>query len=181
MSLDDLTAQNIAPANGKFERQRANNGLIEFTGVDDSDTTLKFALQSFTTPKQENAILEENYLNEKRRYAGPMTVGEIDVVLKDYVDNHVAFLCWQWRMEVYDPFTGKIGLARNYKKPGRIRMYSPEGSIERTYQLIGCWPSNLDIGDYDHTAEEGILITMTVVIDKFQPESSEVRPESKIA
>lgn len=175
MPLENLTADHIG-ANGGHEPQRTNNGLLYITppsavrdGIDTSllaSDEIRLSIQSFPVPKRTMGVVEMGYLNEKRKFAGLPTYDDLSVIFHDYVDVNIAQILWAWSYAVHDPRTGKTGLASQYKARGFFSLYSPEGSIERQYDVIGIWPSAIDPGEIDHEGEDTVRITMTLSIDK---------------
>jgi len=158
-----------------FEPQRVNNALMYISGLGGSEDVLTLSLNSFPIPKRTIGILEVGYLNDKRKFAGNPVYDDLSVIFKDYVDAETARLLWKWNYLVHNPENGKTGLARSYKKQGWVHLLSPEGSIERIYDLVGIWPSGFDGGDADMMGEDTMNITVTITIDKAIP-STGLRP-----
>lgn len=177
MPLDDLTASHLAKGGttGAFEEQRGNNGIIQIFDVEGNVSSsqhksglpiLTLSLQSFALPKTNLDALETNWLNEKRKFAGTVTFDDLEIVFKDFVDVNTAHIVKKWHEKVYDPSTGKIGLARDYKKTALITLFAPNGTFERHYFVEGIWPLTFDPGSIDMTSAEPIKITCTFAIDK---------------
>lgn len=167
MPLETLHANHIGATGGGFELQRANNALMRIVGLDgDENNLFQLSLASFPVPKESNGIIEVNYLNEKRKFAGMVTYDDLTVVFNDYVGEDVAGLLTRWRYLVKNPITGKIGFKADYAKEGRVTLYGPDGSADREYELQGVWPSGFDGGEIDFATEDGIKINLTLTIDK---------------
>lgn len=180
MPLSYMGANHIGGAAGNYEPQRTNNALLYIIGLNSTqqgvgqgtggkDDVLTLSLDSFPLPKVTNNPLEAGYLNEKRKFAGNPVFDDLPIVLKDFVDIGTAALLQKWRYMVYDPETGKIGLAANYKKSGLIKMHGPNGEFDREIELVGCWPSALDMGEIDQMGEDMVKLTMTLTYDKYIP------------
>ena len=179
MPLTNMTADHIG-ANGGHEPQRQNNGLLFITpptfireglgrvALDSEE--IRLSIQSFPIPKRTMGVVELGYLNEKRKFAGIPTYDDLSLIFHDYVDVNIAEILWAWSYAVHDPRTGQTGLASQYKASGWFALYSPEGSIERRYDVIGIWPSSIDPGEVDHEGEDTVRITMTLSIDKVIPD-----------
>jgi hypothetical protein len=175
MALDTLfmSANHLAGQDGEFEPQRQNNGLLFIEGLEVFGDTLKpvsvitLSIESFPIPKQRNDAIELQFLNQTRKVAGPGMVDEVELVLKDFVDRETALVMQNWRNAVYDPQSGRLGLARDYKKQGEVHLFSPNGAIERRYKLLGIWPSVVDPGDVDMTGTDKMIMNCTLIIDKF--------------
>jgi hypothetical protein len=172
MPLNDLTANHIGGtgANAGYEPQRANNNILQILGLEgDAKSILQLSLASFPIPKVNVGVIEVNYLNEKRKFAGIASFDDLSVVFTDYVDKDTAKILHQWFAKTYDADTGKVGLAKDYKKDGKVIQYSPDGQLEREYDVQGMWISALDPGDADMSSEDILRVTCTITIDKAVP------------
>lgn len=178
-----LTAQHLAQggADGRYEPQRANNGILIIAGLPgwEESGEITLSLESFPLPKENNASIEARYMNERRKFPGPANVEDMEVSIKDTVDRTVAHQLLAWRRLVYNPgrlgdyqqtfgptTPGAIGLARTIKKSGLIKLVAPDGTYERAWEVDGLWPLSMDPGDIDMTSEDFIRITMTLSVDR---------------
>ena len=81
----------------------------------------------------------------------------------------------KWFKQTYDPETGTIGIASEYKKKGFISEYAADGRLERKWPVEGLWISDLDFGILDATNNSPKEITFTLQIDppvKMEPDYS---------
>jgi len=72
----------------------------------------------------------------------------------------------RWRKQVYDPKTGKIGLAKDYKKQLQVIMNGPNGEYERVAKLKGCWPTADPPADLNMESPEKLLMEIPISVDK---------------
>lgn len=168
MPIEDMSAAHIAAQDGFFEPQRQNNALLRINGLIQEDI-VTLSLESFPVPKTNLEPVELDYLNEKRKVAGKVTHDDLSVVVKDFVDVAVLYVLTDWFLQTYDPYTGRIGLAKNYKKKGTVTMYGPNGGFDREYECIGLWINTFDPGDIDMTTGDKKPINLTLSIDKALP------------
>lgn len=183
-----LTAQHLAQAGAaqSYEPQRANNAVLVIDGLTDwgEGDPVMLALESFPLPKENNAQIEARYMNERRKFAGPANVDDMEVSVKDMVDVDVAHALLRWRRQVYLPSSqdqfqfggeignlqeqGGIGLARHYKRTGRITLLAPNGEPDysREWRVEGVWPMSMDPGDIDMTSEDFIRVSVTLSVDR---------------
>lgn len=170
MALESVFAKHIADSSGKFEPQRSNMAVLRLTppsGLTGNPTDLVLALSTFPLPKINNEALEIPYGNDRSKFAGPATFDEMSVVYRDYCVPDLAGILYAWRLLVYDPETGRVGLAQNYKGQGTIEKTGPDGeSFPRFWKCQGVWPSGMDAGDADLSSGEPVQITMTFQIDR---------------
>jgi hypothetical protein len=155
-----------------YEPQRVSNCIIKFGLGGGDDDVLEMALSTFPLPKTANGIIEHQHVNEKRKFAGTPTFDDLQVVYKDMVDVNIAQILQKWRYMVYNPETGQIGLASQYKKIGTITQFAPNGGFIRQWKLIGAWPSAFDAGDADLSGEDTVNISVTITIDKAVPDTA---------
>jgi hypothetical protein len=180
MPLASMSANHVAAAQGQFEMQRASNALLYIIGLNSAvqgagqgtgikDDVLTLSLATFALPKVTMTPVEVGYLNEKRKFVGRPTFDDLQVVFNDFVDVGTAALLQKWWYLCYNPENGFIGLAAQYKKSGMIRLNGPNGQFDREYELVGCFPSQFDMGEIDMLGEDGVKITMTLSYDKYIP------------
>lgn len=157
-----------AGANSSYEPQRQDSALLYVTGIGNGgvDNVFTTSLKSFPLPKLTLAPQQVGYLHEKRNYAGNPEFESFNVAFQDYVDLATMQTLMSWFYQVYDPRTGIKGLKRNYAKPGFVKMFAPDGSYERQWNIYGMWPSAIDPGEVEMGAEELISIQGTFIIDK---------------
>lgn len=132
-------------------------------------SAIELALDSASLPTQMVEEIELNYLNERRYVAGRAVFEPIPLVVKDMVDVGVATACKTWFEQVHNQGTHKIGLARDYKKIADLILLSPEGSIERTWRLHGCWPTAINYGQLDMNSNDIVKIELNLRFDRAEP------------
>ncbi len=172
-----LTADHIAGSAGGFEPQRQNNFSLEIHGLPGGDSdrqSIILSLQSLSEiPGSQNATIAIPYQNETRYVAGKATVEAFQMVLRDYVDAETRDAIIRWRRLVYDAgvqgANGRIGLAKEYKKEGYIRLHGPdsdEPAGRRIATLVGIWPTHDPKGNPDMSADEQMTFEVTLQVDK---------------
>jgi hypothetical protein len=170
--MNDLSASHLAAQGGAFEEQRGNNAILrifdlaENVIVDRGEHLITLSLQSFPLPVTTVEALETNFLNEKRKIAGIVTFEDMEVMFKDFVDMRTARVLKLWHEKVYDPVTGRIGLARNYKKRGEIELFGPNQQFHRFWSCIGMFPTTFNAGQIDMASAEPVKISLTISMDK---------------
>jgi len=161
------TAGHLANEKGDFEPQRASNWEFEIAGLTgEGSATIKLSMVSGALPNETNEPIELNYGNEKRYVAGKISYETFPLVCRDYVDQSTRDDIIEWRRQVYDPATGSIGLATDYKHDATITLYDPEGTLIRQCTLQGCWPSAVNHGAISYEENGAINIEVTIRYDK---------------
>lgn len=150
-----------------FEAQRSYNFLIQFSGLGPNQgQNLSLAAQSFPLPTESSGIITVNYGNTQVKFAGQTSWSAGSLTLRDYIDPDMEAIIMTWRQKVYNPKDDSIGWAKNYKHNGTITEVAPDGTYQREWQLVGCWPSDVDYGSLDNTSDSLKLLTMTIQYDK---------------
>lgn len=149
----------------KYQLQRKNHFEV-FFGSNDTikiDPELKFMVVNFPLPKETTESSDVNYFNQTIKTAGRTTFETTQMVLRDTIDYDTELKFLDWRKKVYDPETGRMGLAADYKIKAQVIEYTPNGDEYRKWELIGCWPSGIDYGDltYEDGGEKQLTVTIT--------------------
>lgn len=151
-------------SNRDYEVQRTNNFQVQFN-IDGAET-LMFAVESFPLPTIANEPLELPHGNTRVKVAGQASFEGGDLVVKDFIVADTEKVIEQWRRKVYDPETDQIGWAADYKVTGYVYEFSPDGSVSRTWKLLGCWPSSVSYGELSNDGSDKKQITITITYDK---------------
>src|SRR5262245_14527595 len=171
-----VLATNLASVGTGFEPQRAHNFAVEFSGIPgpgDSDL-LTLSIETATLPRCTNEPVTLPYGNEEVFVAGRARWEQGSMTLRDWIDRPVAQTLLNWRNIVYNPFTGSIGLATNYKKQASIVLFGPnsqEGTptYERVWKLVGVWPMDVSLASLDMSRNDIVHITVVLRYDKAFP------------
>lgn len=182
-----------------FEPQRENNGLIVIYGQygwgwpigAGTEAAITLSLESFDLPAESNVVLEMHFMNELQKAPSKGRLDEIEVVVKDFVDQEIAAALLQWRRRVFNPtYTGGglpasgqrvppmggLGLCKDIKTTADILLMAPNRGYQRSYHLAGVWPSALSHGQIDMTSEAQVKLTMTLQVDRIYDHDMRVGP-----
>ena len=161
-----VTAERIAPQAGGFEPQRQANWTLEIADPSiDVNDVIQFSLESGFLPSRSNEEIELHFGNERRYVAGKALYEAGTLVVKDFVDARTAKIVSDWQELVYNPATGVVGLASQYKKEANIVLFGPNGTGRRVWTLVGLWPQAVNFGSLDMTANDKVTIEMTMRYD----------------
>jgi len=167
-----MGADHIAEAGGSFEPQRPFNFILVLPQDKlGNKEDVELSVLSFSVPNISNEPITIPFLNEDRKVAGPVTFEAANLVCVDYVDPNTLENLQQWRDRVYDPETGGIGKAADYKADTTMRMFGPDDrdSSLRNWKLIGTWPSSLQHGEFNMgTRGDYKQITVVFQVDRME-------------
>lgn len=157
----------------KFEVQRTNNFRVIIdaskivAGVAANIITL--AIDSVDIPELSNDPINLDYGNSDVKVAGKAALGDSSIAVKDFIEPNIEKILWYWRLLVYNPQTGKVGWAKNYKKNIDLAQFGPNGEVVRTWKCMGVWPTNLSLGTLDYSSADKKQCTMNLSIDNTWP------------
>jgi len=160
-----LTARHLAEMRGRYEPQRSFDWLIEFE-IGSAREIIKLAVDQAFMPTESNEPIELHYGNEVQYAAGKARWEFGQLSIRDMVDLDIARQISEWRKTVYNPITGDIFFAKDYKKQGTIILLSPEGSIQRKWKVEGLWPTAVSYGQLDYAANDIVRIQCTIAFDR---------------
>lgn len=158
-----LSAQHLSTG---YEVQRTNNFEISITGL---GTDFTMNVISFPLPKYQISPLELSHGNSKVRVANQIEMSTGDVMVRDIIAADMEDILYGWYKTVYDPETGKIGWAQDYKKVAYVYEYAPDGTNTRVWELKGLWPTSIDFGDLSNESPDKKTMTMTLSYDNAYP------------
>lgn len=168
--------------NSGFEPQRTNNfevqivGLSSLRSVDKGNSLpsnagdlLTLSVASYSAPQINISPITVPYGNNVIKFAGKPEFPDSSITLVDYIGVNIERILSAWQKLVYDPKTQAIGNAVDYKKVAYLIEYDPSGQQSRQWQLNGCWPSQLQLGDFNQEGNSVRQLTMTLSYDNTIP------------
>lgn len=168
----------------EWEPQRNNNFEVHIFGLDnlfyiDTDTkvdqgmaeeVLTLSAVSVGALNISMSPIEIPYGNTKVKYAGLPDVQNATITYNDYIGKNTERVLTAWFGIVFNPKTEVIGRASQYKKPAVLIETAPDGTHSRMWQLDGCWPSSLELGQYDYNGGGSVRqISVTLTYDRMVP------------
>jgi hypothetical protein len=148
-----------------YQVQRKNHFEVTFDGTM-VDPGLSLMVTSFSLPKETTDTFKANYFNDSVNLTGKTNFETGNLVIKDAINYDTEKQFQRWRLRVYNPKTGKVGYAEDFKCNAVVKEYSPSGDIVREWTLIGCFPSSVDYGDVTYEDAGEKTITATIMYDK---------------
>ena len=131
----------------------------------DLSTDLTFLVQSCSLPELGNPAIEIGYGNSTAKVAGKRELGSGSFTFMDAIVADTEKILTSWQKSIYDPETGKMGWAVDYKKQCTVTQYGPDGTYERTWVFEGCWPSQITYGEMSGESADKKNISVTMEYD----------------
>jgi len=147
------------------EPVRGNAWILSLSGVDNFDE-LGLYCKSFTMPAYSSSPVEINHFNEKTKIAGAIDLAAVSVEINDILEPNLVEALYWWWTKIYDPITGEVGYASEYKKDGYISQFDSRGKPVRAYNLYGLWPTGFNPGSLDYTSFDPIPVSMELSCDR---------------
>jgi hypothetical protein len=168
---------------GEYEPQRKSNFALVLLDVSNTDQ-LTLAIKDVDLPPTAFVQKGIKMFNETMHYAGsvqPFT--DLTVNFHDYIDKPILTAITAWAQSVWNPNTGAINWARNYKKSGVLYMLPPglsgtvPGAVETTgatadrqWRLEGIWIKSFKPDQFDNENDgDNTLINVVFSVDRAYP------------
>lgn len=98
----------------------------------------------------------------------------------DYVSPDTAKLVYNWYNLVRDPETGEIYPATNYMREGAVLAYWTDRQTFRKWLLHDCFPTNVNMNDWDYSDSSIQEISLTIRYKTFTYKGTEVSGSKEI-
>jgi len=163
--IETLGASHLATEH--WDVQRTNNFQIQIEGVTPETRTLILSIASGFLPTESNEVINLSYGNTTVTVAGAINFhGSGSLVIRDIVEKDIEGAIDTWRSKVADKETDAVHLVHNYKMAGKIIQYASDGTMIRTWDVEGLWPSAVDYGQLSYEGSSVKTISVTLQYDK---------------
>lgn len=147
------------------DARRTNNFRIFIESVTTDDNYLDLIVQKAFLPRVSLSPIELRHGNDSKKLPGVASWQGGNVSIIDVLSQNELNTLLDWFKQTYDPDTGAIGIASEFKRKGYIAEYAGDGKMERKWPLEGIWISELSFGELDATNNTNKEITLTLQID----------------
>jgi len=165
----------------KLEPKRKNRWVVSFDAVPGGgkSESLSFCAHTGTKPQITFDTVEEARLNEKWKFAGKPTWNTLSYNFYDFIaptggQSSFTIMNGWWRT-IYEPTTGQMGYAIEYKTHGTVAMLDPKGNVVQTWHIFYAYPSDINYGDISYE-DSGIAEVMVVLTYDYAIPGDEVGP-----
>ena len=182
---------NAAGGLGRYDVKRKNSWILHFSnfGSEVLKNSLTIQLHSATRPSFSTDPQELYWCNESWFVASKPKYGELSVDFYDALPTQLDYsyvsgassphpdgnpsmissgqILYDWWLAIYDPSSGRIGLASDYKADGFVTVYNSVDIPVERWMYIGCFPQSIDYGSLEYSgAGEPMTISTTFKYDK---------------
>ncbi len=150
-----------------YEPQRQNHFEVRILGVPGA-REITLAVAEFGLPNITASPVEVPRGNFKVKFAGqPEFTGMDSLVVVDFIGVDMENIVNNWFSTVFDPRTGLMGWAADYKKDAVVMEHGPDGTAKRSWKVHGIWPSGVDFGgSLSYDGGDVKRLTMTMAYDQ---------------
>jgi hypothetical protein len=167
MPTKNLSTKGLTGLLGDMRKQ--NNFIVSIIDVTDSTedggNNLDLVIQQAFLPQISLNVLEFRHGNDAKKLAGVASFTGGTLTILDTLSRKELDALMAWFYQTYNPETGALGLASEYKKNGRIIEFASDGRYRRTWDVKGLFISQFNPGTLDASSGEMKQISVEIQID----------------
>ena len=145
--------------------RKTNNFIVHIEDITDDGNSLDLVIQQAFLPQVSLNVLEFRRGNDAKRLAGVASFQGGSITILDTLSREEYDVLADWFAGTYDPETGAIGLASEYKKKGFITEFAADGRYQRRWTVNGMWISEFQPGALDASGSDMKQVAVTIQID----------------
>lgn len=148
-----------------------NNFEVRIYNMDGSSPTEFSDLLTLSTDEvgeiaEEQDSIVVHYGNGLIKFPSKVTFSEVDWTLNCYCEPNVLNALREWRRQVYDPDTEKMGLPSQYMRQVYFIKYDGQGNVRDVIRCPGTWIGALRNGAMNQAGGELVKVTVPFVISR---------------
>ena len=116
--------------------------------------------------QEEEDTIIVHYGNGLIKFPSKVTFADVDWTLNCYCEPNVLESLREWRRQVYDPDTEKMGLPSQYMRQVFFIKYDGQGNPRDVIRCPGTWIGALDSGAMNQTGGEVVKVRVPLVISR---------------
>lgn len=115
---------------------------------------------------EEQDVITVHYANGLVKFPSKVSFSDVDWTLNCYCEPNVLGALRDWRKQVYDPDTERMGLPTEYMRTVYFIRYSGDGQMRDCIKAPGTWIRGLKNGAMNQEGGSLVQIGVTLVISK---------------
>lgn len=148
-----------------------NNFEVRIYNMDGSSPSEFSDLLTLSTDEvgdlqEEQDSIIVHYGNGLIKFPSKVTFSDVNWTLNCYCEPNVLDALREWRRQVYDPDTEKMGLPSQYMRQVFFLRYDGQGNIRDGVRCPGTWIGALDNGAMSQTGGEVVKVTVPFIISR---------------
>jgi len=145
--------------------RKVNNFIVYIEDVTEDGNSLDLVIQRAFLPQVSLQPLEFRHGNDSKKLAGVASFQSGSITILDTLSRAEYDILVDWFYQTYNPETGAIGLADDYKKVGAIIEFAADGRYQRRWNIEGMFISEMQLGTLDASANDMKQVQLTIQID----------------
>lgn len=147
------------------------NFEIRIYGIDGGSPTENADLLTLSTAEigeiqEEQDVITVHYGNGQVKFPSKVSFSDVDWTLNCYCSPNVLQALRDWRQQVYNTRTEKMGLPSQYMRTVYFIKYSGDGAVRDVIKAPGVWIKGLSNGAMDQEGGALVQAKVTLVISK---------------
>lgn len=130
---------------------------------------LTLSTDSIGAIEETQDVITVHYGNGIIKFPSKVSFSDVSWTLNCYCSPNVLGALREWRKQVFDPTTEKIGVPSEYFKLAYIVRFDGQGNERDVLKLPGVWLSSLNYGDMNAQGGDVVKVSVTLVISKVIP------------
>lgn len=148
-----------------------NNFEIRIYGVDGGAPTENADLLTLSTAEigeiqEEQDVITIHYGNGIVKFPSKVTFSDVDWTLNCYCSPNTLVALREWRQQVYNTRTERMGLPSEYMRTVYFIRYDGQGNVRDVIKAPGTWIKGLTNGAMDQEGGAIVQAKVTLVISK---------------
>lgn len=115
--------------------------------------------------EQQDSIVV-HYGNGVIKFPSKVTFNDVNWTLNCYCEPNVLDALKEWRSQIYDANTEKMGLPSQYMRCLYVIRYDGQGNQRSVLKCPGVWISNLNYGDMNQTGGSIVQVSVQFIISR---------------
>lgn len=107
-----------------------------------------------------------HYGNGLIKFPSKVTYNDVDWTLNCFCEPNVLEALREWRRQIYDPITEKMGLPSEYMRTCYFIKYDGRGNAKDIIRCPGTWINGLDNGGGNQAGGDVVKVRVQFVISK---------------
>lgn len=116
--------------------------------------------------QEEQDSIIVHYGNGLIKFPSKVTFADVDWTLNCYCEPNVLDSLREWRRQVYDPATERMGLPSEYMRQVFFIKYDGQGNPRDVIRCPGTWIGALDNGSMNQTGGEVVKVRVPLIISR---------------
>lgn len=116
--------------------------------------------------QEEQDSIVVHYGNGIIKFPSKVTFADVDWTLNCYCEPNVLEALREWRRQIYDPDTEKMGLPSQYMKQVYFIRYDGQGNVRDAIRCPGTWIGALSNGEMNQQGGNVVKVKVPFIISK---------------